>query len=86
MANKNFSALTTSWVAITSLITPEDGKTYYIQNRGPYMVKAQESASTPTDDAGICIPAYKVLKYVKGTETLYLKSDGISEINISDED
>lgn len=86
MANKNFSALTTSWVAITSLITPEDGKTYYIQNRGPFMVIAQESASTPNTEAGICIPAYKTLKYVKGTDTLYLKSYGISEINISDED
>lgn len=86
MSNKYFSAITTSWVAITDLITPEDGKVYYIQNRGPFVVKALESASAPTTEAGICIPAYKVLKYVKGTDTLYLKSYGISEINISDED
>lgn len=26
MANKYFSAITTSWIAITDLITPEDGK------------------------------------------------------------
>ena len=86
MANKNFSILSTTWVAITDLITPEDDKNYYIQNRGPFMVIAVESASTPTTEAGICIPAYKTLKYVKGSNTLYLKSFGSSEINISDED
>ena len=86
MAQKILSNLTTEWVAITDLIIPEDGKNYSIQNRGPDMVIAQESASKPTDKAGICIPSYKVLKYVKGTNILYLKSYGVSEINISDED
>ena len=86
MANKNFSILSTTWVAITDLITPEDDKNYFIQNRGPFMVIAVESASTPTTDAGIVVPAYKTLKYVKGTNTLYLKSYGTSYVNISDED
>ncbi len=50
------------------------------------MLIAVESASAPTTDAGIVIPAYKTLKYVKGINTLYIKSYGTSYVNISDED
>ena len=86
MTQKASQTLSTTWVAITDIITPEDDKNYFIQNRGPDMVIAVESAATPTTEAGICIPSYKTLKYVKGTDTLYLKSYRTSEINITDED
>ena len=86
MTQKALQTLSTTWVAITDIITPEDDKNYFIQNRGPDMVIAVESAATPTTEAGICIPAYKTLKYVKGANTLYLKSYRTSEINITDED
>ena len=85
MAQKAFETIGTEWTALTDIITPADSTNYYIQNRGPASLIAVESAAEPTSDAGIVIPAYKILKYVKGTDTLYLKSYGASDINITDE-
>lgn len=86
MTQKALETIGTTWIIITDIITPEDDKNYFIQNRGPDMLIAVESASAPSTDAGIVIPAYKTLKYVKGTNTLYLKSYGTSYVNINDED
>ena len=75
------------WTAFEDIETPTQDKTYYIQNRGPETLIACEGDSEPTTHEGIYVPIYKVLKYVKGSQNLYLraKSD-ICTINISDED
>lgn len=67
--------LTNEWTPFTAITTPEDNVTYNIQNRGTDILVALESSSEPTDtQEGNLVLPYKVLKYVKGTQTLYLRA------------
>lgn len=77
-------SLTTEWTAFTDITTP-DSSTYYIQNRGSDYLLALESASEPsTTTDGVVVPPYKVLSYVAGTDTLYLRAYGSScSINVT---
>ena len=86
MSQIAFERLTDEWVTLSSLITVENDKTYYIQNRGASVLIACESDSEPSDDDGVLILPYKTLEYKVGDQDLYLKSfTGTCSINISDE-
>lgn len=86
MAQIALEDLTESWVAFSDIETPVADQLYFIQNRGNGVFIAQESAAEPTDDAGVIVEPYKVLKYIAGTDTLYLKAlYGECTINITSE-
>lgn len=85
MSQVAIKTLTTEWVDFNTVQTPSADTLYYIQNRGPNAMLAQESDSVPTTEEGIVVPPYSVLKYKLGSQTLYLKSlNGTCTINISE--
>lgn len=87
MAQENYTNLSTSWVAFSSLVENFDSSaTYIIYNRGPYPYMGLEADSLPAegDDAGQ--PCYNNEKgiYVPGTQNLYLRAmSGETYINIT---
>ena len=86
MAQEGLSELSGEWVALSDIITVDDDGTYYIQNRGSDILLAQESASEPTDSNGVLVKPFEVLKYQKGTGSLYLKAyTEVCTINITSE-
>lgn len=90
MAQEAFEkGLTTEWSALSEIITVDADVTYYIQNRGSDVLVAVEPDSKPSDDNtdGLLVQPYKVLKYKKGTNDLYLRAfANTCSINISSED
>lgn len=86
MAQEGFVKLKENWVAFADIVTPTADTLYFIQNRGYGYLLAQESASAPTKLEGVIIPPYKVLKYIKGTDNLYIRSlKGTCSANITSE-
>ena len=88
MAQVDFQQLTNEWTALSDLITVGADTTYYLQNRGPDTLVALESSSEPDADSqeGVMCQPYKVVKYKKGTQDLYLKAFNQScAVNISSE-
>lgn len=89
MAQEKFEkGLTTEWVSLSDIITVDASTTYYIQNRGANVLIAVEPDSEPSDDDtdGVLVQPYKILKYKKGTNDLYLRAfANMCSINISSE-
>ena len=86
MAQVGFEHLTEDWTPFTDIETPVDDQLYFIQNRGPGLLLAQESAAEPTTEDGVIVEPYKVLKYIKGTDTLYLRAfKGVCSVNVTTE-
>jgi len=87
MSQIGFETLTEEWTPITDIETPVQDRTYFIQNRGPGLLLAQEAAAEPTTEAGIIVEPFKMLKYVAGTDTLYLRAlSGKCAVNVTDEE
>lgn len=74
-----------NWVDFNTITTPAADTTYQIYNRGPFNVLAVEASATPTTQAGVLVRPYETLIYKKGTQTLYLKAEGATNINTSAE-
>lgn len=74
MAQIALENLTTTWVEFSDIETPTPDTEYWIQNRGADFLLACEGSAEPTTDEGICVKPYETLKYVKGTENLYLRA------------
>lgn len=86
MAQEGLAELTKAWSALSDIITVDADKTYYIQNRGSDMLLACEGATEPTDADGVLVRPFEVLKYKKGTGSLYVKAyTATCSINISSE-
>lgn len=89
MAQEAFEKdLTTTWTALSDIITVDADTTYYIQNRGAGVLVVVEPDSEPSadDTDGILVQPYKVLKYKKGTNDLYLRAfANMCSINVSSE-
>lgn len=86
MAQITTYELTEDWVDFEDVIdgTAESEKLYYIQNRGNDYLIACEGIEEPTTEAGVIVPPRSVLKYVVGSQALYLKSkNGVCLINVS---
>lgn len=83
MAQIGFDVIGDTWVDASTLGTMSSGKSYYIQNRGSGFLLAVESASEPTDEAGMEVQPYKVIKYTVETDKLWLKATmGVCNVNI----
>ena len=74
MAQVGLNTLTKEWLAFSEITTPDEGTTYYIQNRGSDFLLAAESSSTPSDAFGILVRPFEVIKYEKGSQNLYLRA------------
>lgn len=86
MAQEGLRELSGEWVALSDIITVDESKTYYIQNRGSNMLLACEGGEKPTESTGVLVKPFEVLKYQKGTDTLYLKAyTEVCTINITSE-
>lgn len=79
----DFREIGRDWVAFTTITTPEEDKTYQIQNRGDFTILAVEASATPTTQAGVLVRPYETIVYKKGEQTLYLKAFGATNINTS---
>lgn len=83
MAQIGMVKLDATWKPFTDITTPTSDM-YFIQNRGQGTLLAQESASTPTTNAGVIVKPDKVLSYKAGSDTLYLKAvSGACVINVT---
>ena len=77
-------SLNTTWKPFSEIITPEDDVNYYIQNRGSDFLIACEG--DPQSDEGIFVKPYELLKYKKGSQSLYLRASSSNcTINVSNE-
>jgi len=74
MAQEGLTQLTKEWSVLSDIITVDADKTYYIQNRGSDMLLACEGAAEPNDAVGVLVRPFEVLKYKKGTGSLYVKA------------
>lgn len=86
MAQEKFEQLIGEWIELSDIITVDVDKTYYIQNRGPDVLVACEGSSEPVSEEGVLVQPYKVLKYKKGADDLYLRAFANNcSINITSE-
>lgn len=81
----DFREIGREWVPFTDITTPEENVTYQIYNRGNFAVLAVEADTTPTGQAGVLVRPFETLVYKKGTQTLYLKALGKTNINTTSE-
>lgn len=77
----DFREIGTDWVDFENITTPVEDKTYQIYNWGPGTVCALEADAIPTEKGGVLILPYGKLYYKKGTQKLFLKASGKTEIN-----